>query len=133
LVKSREIPSRFKPIMIGLNFKNRDNLYDRINKRVDIMVKDGLLDEALAVYKSKGLKTAHQAIGYKELYCYFNGEKTLDEALEQLKMSTRRYAKRQLTWFRRDSRINWIYADSEGSFENILKKAKEVMEKYSNL
>lgn len=133
LINSRKIPSRFAPCMIGLNYADRQKLYDRINLRVDIMVQNCLIDEAHEIYNQSQQKTAHQAIGYKELYSYFNGEKQLDEALEMLKMSTRRYAKRQLTWFRRDERINWIYPDLEGSFENIFEKAKIIVEKYSIL
>ena len=67
--------------------------------------------------------TAEKAIGYKELIPYFNGESTLDECVEVLKMNTRRYAKRQLTWFRRDQEINWIYIDEHNSFKDILNKA----------
>ena len=79
------------------------------------MVEQGLLQEAQAVLQQSELKTAVQAIGYKELKPYFAGECSLDEALDNLKRQTRRYAKRQLTWFRKNSQIHWIYLDQMGS------------------
>ncbi len=112
LSKLNESPYDF--IMIGINYRDREKLYDRINKRVDIMLENGLVNEARAVYEKKELiknSGALQAIGHKELFAYFEGRITLTEAAENLKQSTRRYAKRQLTWFRRDGRINWIYPD----------------------
>ncbi len=109
---SKQGGTRFKPLMIGINFADRDRLYERINRRVDMMLEAGLADEArLTFEKAGGLPTAAQAIGHKELFPYFAGEKSLEECIEHLKMQTRRYAKRQLSWFRRDERINWIYAD----------------------
>lgn len=114
--------------IIGLNYSDRQKLYDRINLRVDRMMEAGLLEEAKKFLYSDNMKTSAQAIGYKELQAYFNGEKPLDECLDKLKQETRHYAKRQLTWFRRDNRINWIYADSEGSFENVIKKALEIID-----
>lgn len=115
--------SPYNPIKIGLTCRDRQVLYDRINLRVDLMLKDGLLDEAEKVLNSDLSNTAEKAIGYKELIPYFKGESTLDECIEVLKMNTRRYAKRQLTWFRRDQDINWIYIDGYSSFEDILNKA----------
>ena len=109
--KSRENPSPFKTTAICLDARNRQFLYNRINLRVDIMLENGLLDEAKAFFDSPLGNTARQAIGYKELDPYFRGEKTLDECIDNLKMQTRRYAKRQLTWFRRDERINFLYID----------------------
>ena len=97
--------------LIGLNTRNRQYLYDRINKRVDIMLESGLLEEANAFFKSCISSTAKQAIGYKELKPFIDGCCELDLAIENLKMATRRYAKRQLTWFRRYEFINWIYID----------------------
>ena len=105
--------SDLDPLVIGITYENRELLYERINKRVDIMLKNGLLNEAEAVYKMADTKGGFQAIGHKELFGYFKGETDLETATEHLKMQTRRYAKRQLTWFRRDSRINWIFADKE--------------------
>ena len=115
--------SPYNPIKIGLTCRDRQVLYDRINLRVDLMLKDGLLEEAEKVLNSDLSNTAEKAIGYKEIIPYFNGESTLDECVEVLKMNTRRYAKRQLTWFRRDQEINWIYIDEHNSFKDILNKA----------
>ena len=112
---------------IGLDAKDRQYLYSRINKRVDIMVEMGLIEEAKEFLNDNLGKTSAQAIGYKELTPYFNGEISLEEALENLKMETRRYAKRQLTWFRKDKRINWLYID-EKPYEEILKEALKIVE-----
>ena len=115
--------SPYNPIKIGLTCRDRQVLYDRINLRVDLMLKDGLLEEAEKVLNSDLSNTAEKAIGYKQIIPYFKGESTLDECVEVLKMNTRRYAKRQLTWFRRDQEINWIYIDEHNSFKDILNKA----------
>lgn len=122
---SRLEESRFLPVMIGLAFSDRQLLYDRINKRVDTMIADGLIDEAEEIYKSKKMNTAHQAIGYKELIPYFSGQDSLEECIEKIKMETRRYAKRQLTWFRRDERIIWIEVDKFKNIEEISEKVKK--------
>lgn len=116
---SKQIKGDIDPLIIGLNFKNREVLYDRINKRVDIMLENGLLDEARSNYSNKGNNGAFQAIGHKEFYPYFKGECSLCEAIDRLKMQTRRYAKRQLTWFRRIEDINWFYPDESDIFKDI--------------
>lgn len=103
--------SFIEPLVLGITYQNRELLYERINRRVDIMISSGLLAEAEESYHRKKGSGGFQAIGHKELYPYFEGETDLDTAVETLKMQTRRYAKRQLTWFRRDERISWIYAD----------------------
>lgn len=105
----QEVP--YEPILIGLTYRDRERLYERINKRVDLMLQAGLLEEARSTYGKFSGQGMSQAIGHKELYAYFEGEKTLEEAAESLKQATRRYAKRQLTWFRRDERIHWIEMD----------------------
>ena len=92
------------------------------------MLENGLLAEAEEAFRTEQ-KTAAQAIGCKELFPYFRGEKTLEECVEHLKQSTRRYAKRQLTWFRRDERIHWIFTDEEKDFSEILKKSVMAVEK----
>lgn len=97
--------------VIGLCAEDRAFLYDRIDRRVDAMVEQGLLDEARRYFENTPAGTAKQAIGYKELKPYFDGCCTLDEALAKLKMETRRYAKRQLTWFRRNDAIHWLAID----------------------
>lgn len=113
------LESPYKPIKFGLNYDDRQKLYDRINKRVDIMLENGLLKETEKVLNSKLGDTSKMAIGYKELKPYFEGEKSLEECVEKLKMETRRYAKRQITWFKRDKEINWIYVDKFNDFEEI--------------
>lgn len=91
--------------MIGLDYNDRQILYDRINKRVDIMVKNGLVEEAQSIFDSCNMKTAGNAIGYKELIPYFKKEKSLEECISKIKQETRRYAKRQLTWFRKMQKL----------------------------
>ena len=99
--ESRLLHSEISLGMITIDFHDRENLYKRADLRVDLMLKEGLLDEVISLYE-RGLldgATASQAIGYKELLTYVKGEKPLSEAIEDLKLATRRYAKRQLTWF----------------------------------
>lgn len=110
-ILSKMSPSEYAPVFIGLNFRNRENLYERINRRVDIMIQEGLIKEAEEYFRTNLGSTAVQAIGYKELKPYFDREKSLDECIEILKRSTRRYAKRQLTWFRRNEEIKWFFVD----------------------
>ena len=126
---SRLIESPYKAIKIGLNFKDREKLYDRINRRVDLMLEQGLLEEAFQVINSDLSYTSVKAIGYKELMPYFNKEKTLEECIDKLKQETRRYAKRQITWFKRDTDINWIYIDEINSFDELLSKAIQIINK----
>lgn len=123
---SRAVESEYTPLIIGIDYKDRQKLYDRINKRVDLMIENGLVEEAKHFYsKLDSDKTAIQAIGYKEIFPFLEGKLSLEEAIENLKKATRNYAKRQLTWFRKDSRVNWLYAD-ELSSEEVLEKAKEL-------
>ena len=113
-ILSRKNEAPFDAVMIGINYRERQRLYDRINLRVDKMVEAGLLDEARVAYeaRSRAEKSgAVQAIGHKELFPYFEGTEQLETSIERLKQSSRRYAKRQITWFSRDERINWIYRD----------------------
>lgn len=123
--RSRRTPSPYAPVVIGIDYLDRANLYNRINLRVDLMIQNGLVEEARTM-REKTEKTAAQAIGHKELEMYFQGSATLEQAAENLKMQTRRYAKRQLTWFRRDERIKWIYADDETAQETVLERAKRI-------
>lgn len=108
---SHLIESDIDPLYIGITYNDREKLYDRINRRVDVMVENGLIDEAKDVFSKDISKTAFNSIGCKEIKPYLDGQATLEECLEKLKMSTRRYAKRQLTWFRRNEKINWVYPD----------------------
>lgn len=109
--RSLKEPSDYELCMLGLSFRDREALYRRINARVDAMLEQGLLEEARALFDEGLAGTAGQAIGYKELFSYFKGESSLETAVETLKRETRRYAKRQLTWLRRDERIHWLYQD----------------------
>lgn len=124
---SKQTPTKINPLVIGVNFKNRELLYKRIDDRVDIMLSNGLLKEASENYNKNAKKGAFQAIGHKELYGYFENRCTLEEAAEHLKRQTRRYAKRQITWFKRDERINWLYLDSD---ENIINSACSLVENF---
>lgn len=118
------IDSPYDALYIGIGYKDRQKLYDRINKRVDLMLEAGLENEARQMLGKQGL-TARQAIGHKELQPYIDGNITLAEAVENLKRETRRYAKRQLTWFRRNENINWLYAD-EMSRDELVEKAVDL-------
>lgn len=126
LENSHSEPSRYKPVYIGINFADRAVLYDRINRRVDLMLENGLLDEAKDFFEYTNA-TAAQAIGYKELKPYLDGEVTLDEAEERLKQVTRNYAKRQLTWFKRNPEIHWLYPDT-CTKEEFLRQALKIAE-----
>lgn len=107
--ETKKRPKRYDAVKIALTFADRAVLYDRINARVDKMVSDGLFDEVKGLLDS-GLSpacTSMQAIGYKEPAAYFRGEMSKDEAIKLIKLSSRRYAKRQLTWLRRDTTVLW--------------------------
>ncbi|MBO4229411.1 MAG: tRNA (adenosine(37)-N6)-dimethylallyltransferase MiaA [Clostridia bacterium] len=113
--RSRENPDRFPHCIIGLTFHDRGLLQKRIDLRVDRMMKAGLLEEVSSLLSAGYLpsgSTASQAIGYKELIAYLEGKGTLEDAVEQIRTATRQYAKRQMTWFRRNPSIHWIFADS---------------------
>ena len=109
---SRKLKPIFDPLWIGVSCKDRAALYDRINRRVDQMLQNGLLEEVRAYYAIEDVKTASQAIGCKELKPYLDGEASLDMCVQQLKTETRRYAKRQLTWFRRNPQMHWLFTDT---------------------
>lgn len=111
LRRSREKGSPYRLCMLGVTFADRQKLYDRIDRRVDAMMDAGLEEEARRVLAMPGGTTALQAIGYKELAPFLRGECSREQAVENLKRETRRYAKRQLTWFRRDGRILWLERD----------------------
>lgn len=128
---SKAEPSPFDVKTICLDAKERQFIYDRINLRVDLMLEAGLLKEAETFFRSEAGRTAVQAIGYKELKPYFDGESTLEDCIDNLKMQTRRYAKRQLTWFRRDSRIKFFNIDEFASSEKLTEAALEYFRKES--
>lgn len=131
--ESRLIESPYDSLIIGLNFHDRQILYDRINQRVDEMLKMGLVDEAKNVWKAGNQKTASNAIGYKELIPYFENTMTISECVDRIKQETRRYAKRQLTWFRKNTRIQWIFLDEINKKSEILEKSQKTIENYWNV
>ena len=127
--RTAAIPPRFDPVWIGIDFASRQELYDRIDLRVRLMVKDGLLDEIRQVLSS-GIPekaTAMQAIGYKEFIDAMAGRSTIEEAIAQVQQSSRRYAKRQLTWFRRNDRIRWICRQPGQTGEEIFSQARALL------
>ena len=121
---SRANPSSYDFCLIGLTAQNRDHLYERVEKRIDSMLDSGLLDEAQRFFGSESSVTSVQAIGYKELKPYFDGLSSLDECVSNLKTATRHYVKRQLTWFRKNKDINWIFIDTD---KDILDSALRVI------
>ncbi len=128
--RTKAIPPRFEAVMIGLNTQPRDILYGRIDRRVDVMLEQGLLQEVQTLLE-KGLLegTAAQAIGYKELLAHFRGEMTLDAAADLIRQKSRNYAKRQLTWFRRDERVKWIVYNAPQAAQAVLQEATEYLQK----
>jgi tRNA dimethylallyltransferase len=112
----------FESIIVGLN-GDRQKIYDRINYRVDLMVKKGLLDEAKKLHPQKSLN-ALQTVGYKELFLFFDGKITKEYAVEEIKKNTRRFAKRQLTWFKKNTNIMWF--DFEADLSNLIKKLEKI-------
>jgi tRNA dimethylallyltransferase len=113
----------FDVIRIGIELP-REELYQRINNRVDVMMKQGLYEEAKELIPYQHLNSL-QTVGYKELFDYFNGTITLDQAVNKIKQNTRHYAKRQLTWFKRDDQINWFHPLKEEELLNfIMQKIK---------
>jgi tRNA dimethylallyltransferase len=119
----QKVDSPYDAVLVGLMME-REKLYERINERVDLMIHAGLLDEVQRLYDN-GIRNTQsvQAIGYKEIYDYFNGKTTLEEAVELLKRNSRRYAKRQFTWFRNQMDIKWINMENEPD-----KKIKEIID-----
>ncbi|MBR2604026.1 MAG: tRNA (adenosine(37)-N6)-dimethylallyltransferase MiaA [Bacilli bacterium] len=115
---------------IGLEI-SRDILYDRINKRVDIMVQNGLIEEAKYFFKKKPTKAIMTPIGYKELFKYFRNEISLDEALDLIKKNSRHYAKRQFTFFKNQMDIKWFNVDFN-NFDNTIKEVEDYIEKRDN-
>ena len=122
-------PSPYRPVMLGLRTADRAVLYERINRRVDRMLADGLLDEARGFYALNAGDTAAAAIGYKELRPYLDGECELDDCVESLKRATRRYAKRQLTWFNRRSSVRWFEIDTT-PFDVIAEEAVQIIKEH---
>ncbi|WP_303805790.1 tRNA (adenosine(37)-N6)-dimethylallyltransferase MiaA [Ruminococcus flavefaciens] len=128
--ESKLVESPYNSLIIGLNYEDRQTLYDRIDLRVDEMVKAGLIEEARQLWQESGMKTAANAIGYKELIPYFEGKAELSDCIAIIKQETRRYAKRQLTWFRKNGRIEWLFLDRFNKNEEILEKCKKTIANY---
>ena len=127
--KSRETPDRYDALYIGLSFRDRQDLRDRIDRRVDVMVEQGLLDEVQTLLSS-GLPrdaTALQAIGFKQFLAVADGTAAVADAVEEVKLRSRQYAKRQLTWLRRNPDIHWILWEKEPDFPQALQNATEFL------
>ena len=128
-IKTQQIPPKYSPLWLGLDFAERSELYSRIDLRVNIMLQMGLIDEIKSLL-AEGVPpncTAMQAIGYKEFVSALEGNGTVDEAATLVQQSSRRYAKRQLTWFRRNKSMNWLIRDAGESSEEILAKARRLL------
>ena len=128
--KTQLLPPRFTPLWLGLDFENRADLYERIDRRVGLMLEMGLIDEIQGLLAA-GIPekcTALQAIGYKEFVAALNGECTVEEAADLVRQSSRRYAKRQLTWFRRNKAIHWLVRKPGQSGEEILASARQIFQ-----
>ena len=127
--RTQAMPPRYSPLWIGLNYSDRADLYDRINRRVDVMLEMGLMKEIENLLAS-GIPrkcTAMQAIGYKEFVDVLDGNCTLQEATENVKMFSRRYGKRQLSWFRRNPDIHWIIREPDTQAEEIIDRACRII------
>lgn len=122
--------SPYDVCFIGIDATDRAFLYERINRRVSIMLESGLEEEAREYLSKKNTATSSQAIGCKELKPYFDGEITLSEAADNLRQATRRYAKRQLTWFRRNKEINWLMSDKYNSKKEMHEEAFKIIRKW---
>ena len=129
-IENSHAESPYDVCFIGLDATDRDFLYERINRRVSIMLENGLEAEAADYLSQKNTATSSQAIGCKELRPYFDGEISLAQAADNLRQATRRYAKRQLTWFRRNKEINWIMIDKYASKQEMVEKAIEIINEW---
>ncbi len=127
--RTAALPRRYDPIYIGLAFRDRSDMKALIDRRVDAMMEGGLLDEVRALVEQGVPRsaTAFQAIGYKELLAAVDGQVPLEEAVAEVKLRSRQYAKRQLTWLRRNQDIHWIYWEKERHFAAALQIATEIL------
>jgi tRNA dimethylallyltransferase len=127
--RTQAIPPKYTPLWLGLDFTERAELYRRIDLRVEIMLQMGLLEEIRALLAA-GIPekaTAMQAIGYKEFVDALAGRSTIEDAVAQVQQSSRRYAKRQLTWFRRNKEMHWLIRSGAETSEEILQQARQVI------
>ena len=132
--KTQAIPPRYRPLWLGLDFADRQELYNRIDLRVGIMLQQGLVEEIRQLLDS-GISpkcTAMQAIGYKEFIDAMAGRISIDEAADQVRQSSRRYAKRQLTWFRRNKEMHWLVRENGRGPEEILARARQLIQETDN-
>ena len=132
--RTQAIPPRFTPVWLGLDFEDRQQLYDRIDLRVTKMLEMGLLEEIRELLASgvPEKATAMQAIGYKEFVDALASRETLEAAADQVRQSSRRYAKRQLTWFRRNQSIHWLTRSPGEEGEEIIARARQVLREFDN-
>ena len=133
-LRTKSIPPRYDPVWIGLDFTERKDLYARIDQRVEIMLEMGLMQEITQLLSS-GIPekaTAMQAIGYKEFVDAMAGRSTIESAVAQVQQSSRRYAKRQLTWFRRNPNMHWLFRSGPEDFDRILLLARQLVNETDN-
>ena len=130
--RTQALPPRFTPLWLGLDFENRQSLYGRIDLRVTKMLEAGLLQEIRSLLQSgvPDTATAMQAIGYKEFVSALNGHGTVEAAADSVRQSSRRYAKRQLTWFRRNPAIHWLIRGDETNGEEIFRSARQIIQEF---
>ena len=129
-LETQAVPPKYAPLWLGLDFADRAELYARIDRRVDLMIADGLLPE-IEQLLAEGVPahaTSLQAIGYKEPMAALRGEMTMDEAIGKIKTESRRYAKRQLTWFRRNPKIHWICNREPVDFSDVWRKTTDILD-----
>ena len=132
--KTQAVPPRYSPLWLGLDFARRDELYRRIDLRVGLMLEQGLVEEIRGLL-ADGIPekaTAMQAIGYKEFVDALDGRCTIEDAADQVRQSSRRYAKRQLTWFRRNKAIHWLIWDTGDTGREILENARRIVSDFDN-
>ena len=130
--RTQALPPRFTPLWLGLDFENRQSLYSRIDLRVTKMLEAGLLQEIRGLLQSgvPDTATAMQAIGYKEFVSALEGHGTVEAAADSVRQSSRRYAKRQLTWFRRNPAVHWLIREDETSGEEIFRSARQIIQEF---
>ena len=132
--KTQAVPPRYSPLWLGLDFTEREELYRRIDLRVGLMLQQGLVEEIRGLL-AEGIPekaTAMQAIGYKEFVDALDDRCTIEEAADQVRQSSRRYAKRQLTWFRRNKAIHWLIRDTGDTGREILENARRIVSDFDN-
>ena len=130
--RTQALPPRFTPLWLGLDFENRQSLYSRIDLRVTHMLEAGLLQEIRSLLQSgvPDTATAMQAIGYKEFVSALEGHGTVEAAADSVRQSSRRYAKRQLTWFRRNAAVHWLIRGDETNGEEIFRSARQIIQEF---